>query len=384
MLCLLIFFNFVIPVLAQENTITFNGTIPELTIETGMNRNVVNLSEYFTSNNTLTYKYKAGVDGIEDLVIEIGGDGRVNIEAGQSGGRSVIFIADDDITAVQSNDVKIKISGDAVVEISFSPNTDSVTLEEGKGQAFAVSGNKSIEWYIDNIKLNHTEKIYNFNGGVGLHTVRAVVEGTEKNWSVSVIAALASPPPPDQQVEAEEEGLVCGNNVKEIGESCSSCPADVKCSANTECLNGVCVPVKQQSKLILLLGLLAAAIVFVVMVVVLMRKKGIGTGIFVKIKNLLKMKKTDKTDKIDGKEQAKTEDKSEEERAEKIDEVDLNPLVIYFKSNLSRYKKEDLVNQALQQGWAQDQIDKALSKIENLGEEHDKPGEDKGPVEGKP
>src|SRR3989344_4376953 len=103
-----------------------------------MNRNVLNLSEHFSSNNTITYKYKAGVDGIGGLIIEIGNDGRVNIEASDPGSRSSIFIADDDITAAQSNDVKIKITGEGIVKTSFSPNTDSVQIEENKSQVFAV------------------------------------------------------------------------------------------------------------------------------------------------------------------------------------------------------------------------------------------------------
>ena len=368
---------FCIPVYADD-PVTFNGTINELTINTGMNRDVVNLKEYFSSNNSVEYKYKAGVDGIENLLIEISSDGKVDIEAGVSGSRSVIFIADDDVTAVQSNDVKIKISGDAIAGISFSPNTDSVTLEEGKSQIFAVSGNKSVEWYVDNAKLNHTEKTYSFNGVVGSHGVKAVVDGSEKIWNISVTASLTSPPV--QEPEPVQQGPVCGNNVKESGESCSSCPADVKCSVNTECSNGVCVPVKQQGKLILWLGLLGAAIVFVVMIVILLRKKGIGAWIFNagvpdKIKNLFSKKNIEK-------EQVKIE----EEKLEKIDEVDLNPLVVYFKSNIGRYKKEDLVDQALKRGWTQDQVDKVLNRIEigDLGGGYDKLGEDKDAAERKP
>ena len=64
----------------------------------------------------------------------------------------------------------------------------------------------------------------------------------------------------------------------------------------------------------------------------------------------------------------------------------MNPLVIYFKNNLGKYKKEDLINQALQQGWNQEQIENALRRVESLGdggEEHDKPGDDKSAAEGK-
>jgi len=360
-LCLLIFFSFSISVLAQENTVTFNGSISELTIETGMNRNVLNLSEHFSSNNTITYKYKAGVDGIGGLIIEIGNDGRVNIEASDPGSRSAIFIADDDITAAQSNDVKIKITGEGIVKTSFSPNTDSVQIEEGKSQVFAVSGNKSVEWYLDNAKLNLTENLYDFTGDVGLHTVRAVVDGEQKIWNVSVLSSAVTSPPPVEPEEAEQQDPVCGNNVRESGENCSNCASDVKCSTNTECVNGSCVPIKQKSKLILWLGLFAAVIVFVVMAVILLRKKNIGAGAFDKIKRIFKKEK-------------KEEVKIEEERIEKIEEADLNPLIFYFKNNLDKYQREDLINQALGQGWTQEQVEKALSM---MGEKNDESGDDK-------
>ena len=364
---LLLLFFASVSVYAQENTVTINGTIPELTIKTGVNKNVLNLSDYFSSNNTLAYKYKTGSDGIEGLIIEINSDGRVDIEAVDPGSRSAIFIADDDITAVQSNDVKIKITGDAIVKTSFSPNTDSVQVEENKSQVFAVSGNQSVEWHVDNVKLNHTEKIYDFTGEVGLHTVKAVVDEEQKTWNVSVLAAFAPLPVSEQQAEVEEKGPVCGNDVREAGENCGNCASDVKCSANTECINGICVPVKQKGKLILWLGLLAAAVVFIVIIIILMRKKNIGAGFFDKIKSFFKKEKN-------------KEVKIEEERIEKIEEVDLNPLVVYFRNNLGKYKKEDLVKQALQQGWIQEQVDNALNKIGDL---NDNSRDDKEVAEGK-
>lgn len=58
----------------------------------------------------------------------------------------------------------------------------------------------------------------------------------------------------------------------------------------------------------------------------------------------------------------------------------MNPLVVYFKNNLGRYKKEDLVKQALQQGWTQEQVDNALGKI---GDGDDNPGDDQEVAEGK-
>src|SRR3989344_1122952 len=289
LILLIVFIFFSLNSLAQSDTVTFNGTISELTIGTGMNGDVLDLSGYFSSNDTLAYKYKAGADGIDDLIIEISNDGKVNIETSQAGSRSVIFIADDDVTTAESNDVKIKISGNAVVPISFSPNTDVVSLTEDKEQVFAVSGNESVEWYLDDMKLNHTSSTYNLLGsGVGVHTVRAVAGSNSKTWTISVLAESIANPTAPVADETEDESPVCGNNIKETGEDCGNCPADVKCSSNTECVNRVCVPAKQSGKLILWLLLLAAVFVFIVMGIILLRKKEIGAGFFDKIKTLLR------------------------------------------------------------------------------------------------
>ena len=41
----------------------------------------------------------------------------------------------------------------------------------------------------------------------------------------------------------------------------------------------------------------------------------------------------------------------------------LEPLIDYFKKNLFNYQKNLLIQEALKQGWTQEQIDRALSQI---------------------
>ena len=70
--------------------------------------------------------------------------------------------------------------------------------------------------------------------------------------------------------------------------------------------------------------------------------------------------------KIFSKKEPKTETKQEQPKIEpKTEPTDqeILPLIDYFKTNLNKYKKEDLIKQASQQGWTQQQIDQALTQL---------------------
>jgi len=47
---------------------------------------------------------------------------------------------------------------------------------------------------------------------------------------------------PVEKVEKYVEKAVCGNNICEVGESCSICPQDCKCANGYECVEGICLP----------------------------------------------------------------------------------------------------------------------------------------------
>ncbi|MAG45288.1 MAG: hypothetical protein CMH63_00760 [Nanoarchaeota archaeon] len=343
-LVLMILFS--VNVLAQEETVTFSGTIFEITIETGMNNNVVDLSSYFTSDNAIGYKYKQGKSGIEGLVIEIASDGKVNIEASNAGTRSVIFIGDDDITVAESNEVNVIISGDTQVSVSFSPDVETMELKEGESQTFAVSGDESVEWYVDDVLINHTESSYEFTGEeVKIYNIKAVAGESAKPWLVSVLSEeIVDPVTP---LDPVPQGPECGNGIRETGENCGNCAADVKCSSNSRCEGGNCVLVKQ-TNLILYLGLLVGIIILAVVGVIFVRKKLLAKG---------------GNKSLPTQQTRKPVQPVQKKPVSQPISAQLIPLVNYFKTNLSKYKIMDLKQQAMKQGWTKEQINKVLAWI---------------------
>jgi len=345
------FILFSVGVFSQSETVTFNGTIPNLNLNSGVNNNAVDLSKYFSSNNTITYKFKAGNQGINGIEVQIEPSGLVDITVNTTGVKSIIFIADDDTNTAESNDVNVSISSQ-ISEISFSPNSDALNITKGENKVFAVSTSQSVEWFVDNVKINHTQSTYQFTGElIKVYEIKAKIGSTQKIWFVSVLDPSVLTVPADIPEAAQEES-VCGNGLKEKGEDCSSCPNDVQCSQGAVCSSGICVPAKsgfEFSDIILWLVLIFAIIIFVVFAVILFRKKDL----------LSKFKRPKK-------QEIKVEEKTSQalqiqENPYKTD--NLEPLVEYFKKNLFNYQRNLLVQEALKQGWTQEQIDRALNQI---------------------
>ena len=175
------------------------------------------------------------------------------------------------------------------------------------------------------------------------------------------IVAPSTPPTSNVSTQDETPKTVCGNGVGEVGEDCDSCPADVTCSGKAECISGKCVLKKGFNWNIVIIGGIGIIVILGIGVgVFLMKKKGINIGLLEKIKGLFnKGEKSVEQSKV----QQQAPVKAQPKVVAKKPVEDLSGLVNYFNANLSKYKKEDLVKQALGQGWKQEQINKVLSKL---------------------
>jgi len=338
----------VIPVLADSNEIT-TINIPTQNLTTGENKEILNLDNYFNGTD-LAYKFKAGSKGLNGISISFD-ESLVNIIANNPGQYSVIFIADNETDDKESNDVNLNVVGEAIIKkaIDFFPVGTSVSMKVGEKKTFAVSGdNISAEWYLNNLKLPETTGTFIYDAAIAGTNTLEVKIGAETNiWTIIIEAQEVietAPPPVVNQA-------VCGNNKKESGENCQSCPQDVQCTSGSSCVNAVCIKDQGVGGAILWFVGLGFVILLFVGGVVFAKRKGLLDTISLDfITNLFKKK-----EKIDIKEDEVGET-----------EEDLTGLKDYLENNLKEgHSKEELVNAALQQGWKQEQIDKVF---ENMGE----------------
>lgn len=353
---------FVIPLaLADSDQIQFIK-IPDLNLSTGSNNDVINLGDYFNGTD-LKYKHKAGSKGLEGVIIYIDSKSRTDITADFPGDYSVIFIADNDTDDRESNDVKLTVTGGIikVAVLDFFPPAGNIKMKKGEKKTFAVSGgNVTAEWYLDNLKLPETSGTFEYDASIeGVKELKVLVTGQTNTWNITVEAEVIV-----EEVLAELVS-VCGNNVKEKGENCDNCIEDVKCAKGTVCKNGICMKDESISGLILWFALLGIMLIALVIGVIFAKKKGYLSNLnfgFLSNFNFL----TNIFNKFRKKE-IETIEEIKEEIIEEKPEKDISNLKIYILDNLKRgYKKRELVDSALQQGWSKEQIDESLKIEERL------------------
>ncbi len=337
------FFLFIEVVYADSDQIT-SVEIATFNLTTGVNNDVVDLDEYFNGTD-LSYKFKAGNKGLSGVTISIDKNSRVDITANLPGQYSVIFIADNSTDDKESNDVVLNVVGEAVEGIDFFPVGSEVMMDVGEKKTFAVSGdNISAEWYLDNLKLPQTGGTFIYDAALGGNHVLQVNVGSESNtWNITV--SKVEKVENVQPVEIKQP--ICGNNLRESGENCGNCPEDVKCSGGSSCKNSVCVKDTSVSFAILWIIVLGVVIFGVIVAVILMKKKGYLDNI-----------NFDFVEKLFNR---KTEEKVEESNVVEEKE-NLEPLRNYLFGN-KNYSKQDLIKEALKQGWTQEQIDEVVSRL---------------------
>jgi len=360
----LIFLLMISVVLADSEFLEFTN-IPNINLTTGVNNNVIDLDNYYNGTD-LFYKFKAGVDGLEGIEIDIDSEGRVDITANVPGDKSVIFIADNDTDDKESNDVSLFIAGNAIVVVTydFFPATPNVNMKTGEKKSFAVSGEGVVaEWFLNGLKLPGTSGNFEFDAVFnGTNELKVVVGDQENIWNV-VVEETVVVEPEDIEIKKISE---CGNGIKERGENCGNCPADVQCARGSDCKNNICV--KDDGGIgsaILWFGLLGILVAVFAGGVIFAKKKGYLDSISFDFLTKLFKKKEKSLEKTEVKEE-KAEVKEKIEEIKKLEE-DLSQLEGYLLGNLKKgFNREELIKQALGQGWKQNQIDKVLEIKEEL------------------
>lgn len=219
----------------------------------------INLSEYFSDEDDDILTYTASA--LQHIAITIAGDEATLVpEQGWSGSYAARFYASDGKLTAGSNEAMLTVTDPEAINwtaaqapakaiaITGASPAESPYAVEGAGATFSISVNGTdytAAWYLDGTLVpSATSLSYAYQNAPGMHTLKVEVRGksnqaAEHAWSVIGKAAAPSVPAVRPAVEQEPEPR-CGDRNEDEGETCSSCPQDVKCLQGTECQNGRC------------------------------------------------------------------------------------------------------------------------------------------------
>jgi len=141
-----------------------------------------------------------------------------------------------------------------------------------------------------------------------------------------------------RDVAVYEGGGFCGDSIRQLGEDCSSCPTDIKCSSNAYCDNGVCIPKKTFDNSLLYIALI---IIFFC---------GISLSAYLILNGRRKKKESKEEDKV---KEIKEEKKEEREIVVNYDELE-NYVENALKNGYSKGQIKDLL---LKSGWEERDVD---------------------------
>ena len=341
-----------------NNPPVLNQDIPDrILIRNDRHQDVFDLDDFFSDpdGDALIYNYTNTTPHIE---ISIESDGEVDFDVGDFIGiEYIVFTAYDGEVTVESNNVTLNITNQNLppVIVNKTPTQPSISLLQGQTQLFTINkfdpenNQLFVRWKLNNNTLSGvTGDSYSYNANiVGTHTL--IVEVSDGlfddsfTWGINVAASTQPLPTPTQTAG------FCGDGKRGAGEDCSSCPVDVRCSGNSICEKGVCVPIKQekpQRNIFLTLGLIVLIIFLVAMVALLS---------YSLIRKKLKKKP----------QEPKKVDESIGELKVKREVQNIGELEDYVKRALAAgQSKDQLEITLLASGWTKESIDQAFSNTE--------------------
>ncbi len=265
------------------NTNTTNGTtgppptntppdispaIPEQTKEKSVSFWQIDLDDYA--------KDDSGVSGLNWTVENVGNDivritinsinHEVKFEPIGIGSDTVRFVVKDSAGLSEEQNVKITITEPGqnntnetepeeneenlgIIKItSHTPGSNDPAMEEGNSLNFSVEVNEAeydVVWYINGVQTEELSNKFKFvPEKSGEYVVSVIVSKEEADdsyeWEVKVVGKI-SEEEETNETSIEAAANLCGNNEENEGETCDSCPEDVKCEEGEECINNECI-----------------------------------------------------------------------------------------------------------------------------------------------
>jgi hypothetical protein len=233
----------------------------------------INMESYFSDhdNEVLNYTISSSYftltqeDQIVTLSPEINWEGTLN----------VTITALDGTYNTESN-IFVIIIGEG--SINTAPTIDSITPEDevisesGDTIDFSVVASDSdgdslgYIWSVNNEKKEQVGPLFSFKAEVdGLYTIKVEVydgrDTTIQTWNLVIGDFDFDNIGTDPLSVEDSSSAICGNNIVEDGENCSTCALDVKCGKGSICQKNACVKKSNARKAILILFLIFGAII---------------------------------------------------------------------------------------------------------------------------
>lgn len=143
-----------------------------------------------------------------------------------------------------------------------------------------------------------------------------------------------------------EGGGFCGDSIRQLGEDCSNCPTDIKCSERAYCDDGVCIPKEIETDYTL-----------IYIILIIMAFFGVSLSVYLILRGRKKKKEKKEVKKV-----------PKEEKENKIKEkkiiTNYDELESYIEKALKmNYNKGEIREFLLKSGWKEEDVDFALRQF---------------------
>lgn len=190
------------------------------------------------------------------------------------GSTEIYIIATDGSLTANSNAFTITVSSSSTSPTidSYTPETDPSTQTE-ETQTFTISASDpngdtlTYVWSVNAITQDSTTNTMSYTPETdGTYEVKVTIsDGTNEvshTWTM-IVGDLELTDSTSSIVTTLNNLPVCGNNIVEEGETCSTCLLDVRCEEGSICKEGVCQPQKTLTKSILILTIASLGIIII-------------------------------------------------------------------------------------------------------------------------
>ncbi|MBI2671368.1 hypothetical protein HYX16_00370 [Candidatus Woesearchaeota archaeon] len=252
------------PPSSGNNAPTFIKDIPDQDVTLDTDTWSLDLSDYAEDNEDSVRKLNWSVSDVDESLIKVeisNVDKTAEFTSkGKIGSDTIKFTVKDRGGLTASQDVNIKISNeeknqsnetaefDEGIQSDFTlesllPPEKKVEVDPNLVTDFKIETTKvgDYEWYLNDILTPEKTNHFRFNSGTaGNYNLTVIVTDLLNqiinSWNITIKENTIK----ETIQKSEPAEPVCGNNIIEGNETCSSCPSDIKCSKNEICEEGLC------------------------------------------------------------------------------------------------------------------------------------------------